>query len=90
MTDVLKNLIGSEETPKMSGSAGYHGGIVGEVPEVQLQKCSDFKVDLNSSLNSTNALDIASLIASACPFTPPPFTLTDKSNLSLVSVKLNG
>ena len=50
MTDVLKNLIGSEETPKMSGSAGYHGGIVGEVPEVQLQKCSDFKVDFDPNL----------------------------------------
>ena len=47
MTDVLNNFLGSE---KPSGSAGYHGGIVGEVPEIQLQKCSDFKVDFDPNL----------------------------------------
>ena len=47
MTDVLNNLFDSE---KGTGSSGYHGGIVGEVPEIQLQKCSDFKVDFDPNL----------------------------------------
>jgi hypothetical protein len=40
MTEVLKNVT----------SSGYHGGIISEVPEVQLQKCSDFNVDFKPDL----------------------------------------
>jgi hypothetical protein len=47
MTEVLNNLFGSETK---TGSTGYHGGIVSDVPEMQLQKCSDFKVDFDPNL----------------------------------------
>ena len=33
-----------------TSSMGYHGNIVGEVPEIQLQKCNDFKVDFDPKL----------------------------------------
>jgi len=46
MTEVLNNLLGNRK----NGSSGYHGGIVSDVPEIQLQKCSDFKVDFNPNL----------------------------------------
>jgi len=46
MTEVLSNMFGGNKT----GSMGYHGNIVGEVPEIQLQKCNDFKTDLDPKL----------------------------------------
>ena len=31
-------------------SSGYHGGIVSDVPEIQLQKCANFSVDFKPNL----------------------------------------
>ena len=51
MTEVLNNLFnGNTGSKGLSGSNGYHGNIIGEVPEIQLQKCSDFQVDFNPNL----------------------------------------
>lgn len=50
MSETLEKLVNSEENPKISGSAGYHGGMVSEIPEIQLQKCADFKVDFDPNL----------------------------------------
>jgi hypothetical protein len=52
MTEVLNNLLGSKKT----GSSGYHGGIVSDIPEIQLQKCADFKVDFNPNLFKQSSL----------------------------------
>ena len=54
MAEVLNNLFGSETK---TGSTGYHGGIVSDVPEMQLQKCSENTIDPNFSLDNTTSLN---------------------------------